>query len=103
MYSCAVAKLEINAEEMYCTTGLIPACNVFTWDCKDSLGSFSDDISEVILLKAQPAKIIKTASEFNLGTYSDLLVKLRLHLKRETASVFDNKCRIACIFGSRWS
>ncbi|RXN24790.1 ninein isoform X1 [Labeo rohita] len=48
MYSCAVAKLEINAEEMYCTTGLIPACNVFTWDCKDSLGSFSDDISEAL-------------------------------------------------------
>ncbi|KAK2896472.1 hypothetical protein Q8A67_010960 [Cirrhinus molitorella] len=48
MYSCAVAKLEINAEEMYCTTGLIPACSVFTWDCKDSLGSFSDDISEAL-------------------------------------------------------
>ncbi len=75
MYSCAVAKLEINAEEMYCTTGLIPTCDVFIWEGKDSLGqSFSDDISEVILLKAQPAKIIKTASELKLGTFSDLLV-----------------------------
>ncbi len=74
MYSCAVAKLEINPEEMNCTTGIIPACDVFTWEGKDSLGSFSDDISEVILLKAQPAKIIKTTSELKLGTFSDLLV-----------------------------
>lgn len=73
MYSCAVGRLEINAEEMYCTTGLIPACDVFTWEGKDSLGSFSD-ISEVILLKAQPAKIIKIASELKLGTFSDLLL-----------------------------
>lgn len=57
-----MAKLAINAEEMYCTTGLIPACQVFTWECKDSLGSFSDDLSEVILLEAQPAKIFKTIS-----------------------------------------
>lgn len=53
-----MAKLVINAEEMYCTTGLIPACNAFTWECKDSLQSFSDDLSEVILLKAQPVKNI---------------------------------------------
>lgn len=57
-----MARLAINAEEMYCTTGLIPACQVFTWECKDSLGSFSDDLSEVILLEAQPAKIFKTVS-----------------------------------------
>lgn len=58
MYCYAMAKLAIKAEEMYCTTGLLPACNVFTWECKDILESFSDDLSEVILLKAQPAKNI---------------------------------------------
>jgi len=46
-----MAKLAIKAEEIYCTTGLLPACNVFTWECKDILESFSDDLSEVILLK----------------------------------------------------
>ncbi|XP_073775744.1 ninein-like protein isoform X8 [Danio rerio] len=43
-----MAKLALNAEEMYCTTGLIPACSVFTWDCKDSLGSSSDDFAEAL-------------------------------------------------------
>lgn len=98
MCCCAMAKLAINAEEMYCTTGLIPACQVFTWECKDSLGSFSDDISEVISLKAQPAKNLKqylNSSQEHI-LMIDLLVNKMQDLKDQASfkekSSFSDQC-----------
>lgn len=48
MYSCAMTKQALTSDMMYCTTGLIPTSNVFTWEFKDTLESYGD-ISEVNL------------------------------------------------------
>lgn len=60
MYSCAMTKPALTSDTMYCTTGLIPACNVFSWEFDNTLESYGDDLSEVMLPTFSKAQNILT-------------------------------------------
>ncbi|TRY84266.1 hypothetical protein DNTS_025367, partial [Danionella cerebrum] len=70
----AMATLSVNIEEMYCSTGLAPACSVFTWDPKDSLAfcdDFSEGLEERILRSTSPSLLSATVGQRLLTRLDD--------------------------------